>query len=313
MILSDADGLRKIVTALDFSLTNPCHKLPHCTARGYGTEHRLVSRHKPELLEYEEIKVSLEREGMMLERRSSIGYAALTLAGVAMLVIAACSTTQQAPTPTTTEQQTAMESGFLGNYSLLSPGAEGQANLRYVNPSVNWSQYTKIMLQPVTFWDSDQSSVSPSDQQTLCNYFFNALQTALSKNFTLVEEPGPGVMTLAVAITNADAATPGLRTISTIVPQARVLNTAKYLATGTYAFVGSATAEAKITDSVSGAILAEFVDKRFGGGSLKAAAQWQWGDAENAMDAWAAQADTKLSEWQAKGAPAATPPAGSSS
>jgi len=249
----------------------------------------------------------------MIRGRSLTGYATVAIAGMAMLVITACSTTQQAPTPTTTEQQAQLESGFLANeQSLLQPGAEGQANLRYVNPSVNWAQYTKIQLQPVTFWDSDQSSVSAADQQTLCNYFYNTLQTHLSKNFTMVDQPGPGVMTIAVAITNADAATPGLRTISVIVPQARVLNTAKYLATGTYAFVGSATAEAKITDSVTGELLAAFADKRFGGGSLTAAAQWQWGDAENAMDAWAEQADTKLTQWQAKGAPAAAPAPASS-
>jgi hypothetical protein len=235
------------------------------------------------------------------------------LLAVAMLAIAGCATTQQAPTPTTTEQTASLESGFLGNYSLLQPGGPGQANLRYVNPNVNWATYTKIMLEPVTFWDSQDSSISPADQQVLTNYFYNTLKTNLSKKFTIVDQPGPGTMTIAVAITNASAATPGLRTISTIVPQARLLNSAKYLATGTYAFVGSATAEAKITDSVTGEILAEFVDKRLGGGSVKAAAQWQWGDAENAMDTWAENAANKLAEWQAKGSTAGATAAAASS
>jgi len=39
------------------------------------------------------------------------------------------------------------------------------------------------------------------------------------------------------------------------------------------------------------------VDKRVGGGSLKTAAQWQLGDAENAMTAWSQQMANRLSAW----------------
>jgi hypothetical protein len=53
------------------------------------------------------------------------------------------------------------------------------------------------------------------------------------------------------------------------VPQARVLNLAQSMATKSYAFVGSA--EMKATDSVSGQLLAEAVDKRAAGMGLKSA------------------------------------------
>jgi len=43
--------------------------------------------------------------------------------------------------------------GFLASAcSQLSPGTDGQIALRYVNPSTKWTQYTKMMIQPVTFW-----------------------------------------------------------------------------------------------------------------------------------------------------------------
>jgi hypothetical protein len=42
------------------------------------------------------------------------------------------------------------------------------------------------------------------------------------------------------------------------------------------------------------------VDRRIGGGSIETAAQWEWGDAENAMTAWAKLAAERLSAW-AKG------------
>jgi len=135
-------------------------------------------------------------------------------------------------------------SGFLGNdYSLLTPPAEGsdqKAMLRYVNANVTWSSYNQILIAPVTFWAADDSKISAADQQTLCNYAYNEFVKVLGKNFILASQPGPGVMKVSVALTDATTATPGLRSISVVVPQARVLSAVKMLATGSYAFVGSA-------------------------------------------------------------------------
>ena len=48
---------------------------------------------------------------------------------------------------------------------------------------------------PVEFWAAADSKVPTADQATLTEYFYNPLQTNLSKSFTLVDQPGPGVMT----------------------------------------------------------------------------------------------------------------------
>ncbi len=98
-----------------------------------------------------------------------------------------------------------------------------------------------------------------------------------------------------MALVDAEAANPGLRSTSMIAPQAHMLANLKYLATGSMPFVGAAQAEAKITDSVSGQILALSVDKRIGGGSFTTGFQWQWGDAENAVNHWAELMATRLS------------------
>jgi Protein of unknown function (DUF3313) len=141
------------------------------------------------------------------------------------------------------------------------------------------------MLKPVEYWDNPDSGLSPDDQKMLCSYFLNSLQQNLQKNFTLANQPGPGIMTLQVAIINAEAATPGLRSVSVVIPQARILNYAQSVATGHAAFAGSAEAAFKATDSTTGQ-LAESVDKRIGGMAVTTAAQVQWGDAEAAMDYW---------------------------
>src|SRR5579863_1919323 len=228
------------------------------------------------------------------------GMAAASLA--AALIAAGCSTTvQSAP-----EAAKAIESGgplpgavtgFLGDdASKLAPGPEGGAALAWINPNAQWASYTKIQLMPVEFWAAADSKVSEADQKVLTEYFYNQLQTNLAKSFTLVDQPGPGVMTLRVALMDATTAVPGLRTVSVIVPQARVLNMAQSLATDSYAFVGSAEAEMKLTDSTNGTLLAEAVDQRAGGMGLKGAASFQWGDAQNAMDYWSQKIPARITQ-----------------
>jgi hypothetical protein len=196
-------------------------------------------------------------------------------------------------------QPAPMISGFFGqDASLLQPGTGNQAAMVYTNPNSQWSQYNKILLQPVEFWDDPSTTVSASDQQMLGDYFYNKLKEDLSKNFSMVDQPGAGVLVLRIAIVNATTATPGLRTVSVVIPQARVLNGVQSLATGSYAFAGSAEAEMKATDGATNQFLAGAVDKRSGGMAISQAATWQWGDAKAAMDYWAERIDSRLLELQ---------------
>jgi hypothetical protein len=200
-------------------------------------------------------------------------------------------------------------SGFLGDYSLLSPGGQGQALYRYVAPGVNWQQYNAVLVEPVTYWDSADSSVSPQVQEQLCEYFYNDLRANLAKVVQVVDQAGPGVIRLQVAITNATAATPVLRTASVVIPQARLLNKVTELATGSYAFVGSARGEMKATDSVTGQILAEAVGQQMGGNAVQTAATWQWQDAERVLDVWSKDIADRLNQLRTTGTIA--PPASS--
>jgi len=250
----------------------------------------------------------MEERMMANSSRKKIGTV-VAAAGLAVVLLAAgCSTTVES-TPAAAK---ALESGgplpssvtgFLGpDASKLAPGPEGGAALAWINPDAQWASYTKIQLMPVEFWAAADSKVPAADQETLTEYFYNQLQTNLSKSFTLVDQPGPGVMTLRVALMDATTAVPGLRTISVIVPQARVLNLAQSMVTDSYAFVGSAEAEMKLTDSVTGTLLAEAVDQRAGGMGIKSAASFQWGDAQNAMDYWAQKIPNRILQLQGKSA-----------
>lgn len=214
-------------------------------------------------------------------------WIAYPLLGVGLLMLGACSTTQKADVVRT--------SSFLGaDVAKLSVGSEDQAGRRYLNPAARWGTYKKAIIAPVEFWGADNTKIPPSDQKALVDYFTQQLNQELGKKFEIVNTAGPGVLKIAVAMTDAEAATPVLRSVSMIIPQAHMVSNLKYLATGSFPFVGAAQAEGKVSDSATGQVLAAFVDKQIGGGALTAGFQWQWGDAENAITDWSKRLADKL-------------------
>jgi hypothetical protein len=143
-----------------------------------------------------------------------------------------------------------------------------------------------VIVEMVGFFGSDPAKVSLADEQMLTDLFYKTLNDELAKKFQIVDQPGPDVARIRVAILDAEAATRGARSLTMVVPQLRLLTTATSLVTGRYPFSGGGQAVAKVSDSVTGQIIAAGVDRRSGGGSIQAADQWQWGDAANAIQKW---------------------------
>lgn len=226
-------------------------------------------------------------------REKVIGRMFLSISAVCvgiMFLSTGCATTKKVPPEVT--------SSLLGDAcNKLTAGSEGQAGLRYVDPSADWKQYKKVLLDPVTFWGDEQTSLPAKDQQDVTDYFYQSLTAQLSRYFEIVTKPGPGVMRMTVAVTDVKPAVPVLRTISVIAPQARAVATLKQLATGSFPFVGEAQAEGKITDSVSGKLLSAAIDRRMGTAAVRAGFQWQLGDAENAIDTWTKRTAERLYSW----------------
>lgn len=104
-------------------------------------------------------------------------------------------------------------SGFLGDYSQLAPGREGQARLIYINPEADFSLYDKIMIQPVALWDPERSAAvaTPTpDQRRFVERLQSALTVQLGQDFQLVDEAQPGTLSLRTAITRAEGASAGI-------------------------------------------------------------------------------------------------------
>jgi hypothetical protein len=160
--------------------------------------------------------------------------------------------------------------GFLGDYSRLTPRAEGEAALRYINPDVNWASYRKVIVAPVTVWQSPATaSIHDADLKTAADYLYAQLRNELGKDFQLVDQPGPATLRVEAALTGAKAANQTMVVVSSGVPIGAAISGSYEYVTGKPTFQGEAAAEARITDAQSGTVLVEAVDQRMGGRALK--------------------------------------------
>ncbi len=200
---------------------------------------------------------------------------------VAPLVVSGC-------TATRARRGTPEETGFLGDYTQLQHVEGYPAALVYVKPGVQWSRYNAVQLDSVTLWtDASTSNLSPEDQQMLTDRFYKDLRENLGKYFMLVSQPGPNTLRLRVALSQAQAAKPVLRTVTTVVPQLRILGSVVGLGADTATMVGSATVEMEALDSVTNERLAAAVDDRAGTKVLFAKRAYStWGDVEAAFGYW---------------------------
>ena len=102
----------------------------------------------------------------------------------------------------------------------MTPGDKEQASLRYINPAAQWTQYKKVLLEPVTFWaDEDKTSLSAADQQMLCNFLHEQLYDTAQDEVRDGERARTGGDAASGRDRGRESATPVLRTISMAIPR----------------------------------------------------------------------------------------------
>ena len=210
-----------------------------------------------------------------------------------VIVLAACQTTRQT--------RSVEQSGFLGDYSQLREGKGDEAQLVYIDSRADFSRYNAVIIDSVTFWDSGGTKVSEEDKQMLTDQLYLSLDTKLKeRGFATVKRPGPNVLRLRAAITEARGAKVVANAVTSIVPQTRLLTTLGGMATDTAVLVGKAGIEAEITDSLSGERLAAGVDERVGTKTIRGAFG-EWKHVTEAFDHWAGRIATRLETLRAGG------------
>ena len=204
----------------------------------------------------------------------------------ALALLIGCTTSQSK------QARTVEKSGFLGDYSMLSPGGEGEALLFYENPEANWPSYNKIFLAPVAYYGGRETypkGFTRADLQKLVNRFYYILYNDLAQDYQMVDEPAPDTLRIQVALTSVGESSQTADSVSAVAPV--IVNPIRNFAgslSGETIFAGQASIEAKITDGLTGKLLYAAVDRRVGqrstsGSSTRRTADveeimWYWGD-----------------------------------
>ena len=204
----------------------------------------------------------------------------------ALALLIGCTTSQSK------QARTVEKSGFLGDYSMLSPGGEGEALLFYENPEANWPSYNKIFLAPVAYYGGRETypkGFTRADLQKLVNRFYYILYNDLAEDYQMVDEPAPDTLRIQVALTSVGESSQTADSVSAVAPV--IVNPIRNFAgslSGETIFAGQASIEEKITDGLTGKLLYAAVDRRVGqrstsGSSTRRTADveeimWYWGD-----------------------------------
>jgi hypothetical protein len=190
----------------------------------------------------------------------------------------------------TQQRRDVVKTGFMSS-SERSMLTEGKGD----HEDADWRSYNKVMINSVSVWkDEGTQDVAPADLQMLSDFLYTHMHEALSQDYTIVTQPGPGVLRVAFAITEAEGSAPVMDTVTSIIPQTRILTGLKgYAVGGKPGFVGTAGLEAKFTDSQSGKILGLAVDRRGGTKDLSGMTD-EWNDVEKAYIYWAAAVRYRL-------------------
>jgi hypothetical protein len=175
--------------------------------------------------------------------------------------------------------------GYFGDYTMFRKGDPNQALYIYRKPEVDFTYYDKALLDPVIVWRERSSrlkEISNNDAQMLASSLHKSLYKKLSEYYQVVTSPEKNAMRLTVALIDIKETNVSFGAM----PSALVTKTLSETLMDKPALVGEASVELKVTDAVTGEILAAIVDRRLGSGKIQKA-ESQWEDVNNIFNYWA--------------------------
>ena len=139
---------------------------------------------------------------------------------------------------------------YLSDYSKLTPHSD--TSYRY-GQSEKLSGYTRFIIDPIDLHFHEKSRASTrkiEELEDMMNYMHDALLKAISDEYMIVYQPGPGVARIRVGLTDLKAA----KRWRNIHPPMKLIGSG----------LGGASLEAEILDSVSDEQLAALVETKLG-------------------------------------------------
>ncbi len=166
-------------------------------------------------------------------------------------------------------------SGFLPDYSNMKPAEEWDGAYYWESPM--YKNYHRFKVDPIVVHfapNAKGTAIDPGRLEQLTDGATQKLMEAIAKREKLVDQPGPGVARIQVAITSIKTTTP----VANIHPGMRLAGVG----------LGGASFEAKAVDSVTGELLMALYDTRPGSRIGGTEGFRQLGHAEQVIDRWIA-------------------------
>lgn len=218
-----------------------------------------------------------------------------------VMLVAFVASSLVVPLGCTKQQQVKKDySGFLENYPSFKPGPEGGVTKVYFKEGVDFSRYHKVMMDHVVFFLNDEAKgkgIQPDTLKELADTFHEAVFEALKGAYPIVDQPGPDVMRIRLAITELVPGKPGLTLVTTAMPGGSAVKVVKYAATGSHSFVGETAMEAEVLDSLTNERIAAAIDNRKKVKTIKITeGMTKWGETKDVLKFWAKRLRTWLDE-----------------
>lgn len=171
-------------------------------------------------------------------------------------------------------------SDFLAKYDGFKTGPKDGPALIWLPEGINnfeefkvsFAGYNSVLIDPIIVtYEEAGTPIDPADVAKLVGKLEQEMKKNLTPEFAVVNEPGPGVVRVSVALADIDNPSKAGAVLSTFTPVGLALSAGTAAATGDAYNSGSATMEVILSDSVTGKALAAGIDRYTGSklGSVK--------------------------------------------
>lgn len=153
----------------------------------------------------------------------------------------------------------------LDSSAKLQPAQNYHNTLLYRMPGLEGKKYAKFIIDPVQIYsgeDAQFGSVSKEDRQIVAGFIRDEFTRVLKDRYTVVTQPGPGVLRLKFTLAGLELTKTALATVTHVIPVGLVLNIGKSAAGMPGSFMGSVTLAGELYDGETNTLVFAFVTKK---------------------------------------------------
>ena len=152
--------------------------------------------------------------------------------------------------------------------------------------------YHSIVFSPIEIWmspNTEYRGIDPNELKQITDYFLTQLQTELGEDYEIVENSGPGVMNIRLAITGLSKEKPDYKKVYNLIPVKALyeLGSAGYRqVAGKQVDVYQASVEMEIRDSEENVRIVAAVDQHATKATVDKDSETDWDNLQAVLDFW---------------------------